>query len=402
MGSSRVKIVIGLAFGDEGKGTTTSYLTRETKAHTVIRFNGGGQAAHTVIEDDGRRHTFAQFGAGTLAGASTHLSRFMLVNPTTLINEELALRKVGVNDAYERMTIDGDALVTTHWHMMANRLREKARGDAKHGTCGMGIGETVASALESPDAAVRVKDLLSPELLADKLEFGKKWCLAQFPDAVSSREPQLADWLELAKRVRIVDGDETTQVLKRDGTVIFEGAQGVLLDQDFGFAPHNTWTKTTFENAEALISEALPSVSSVRRIGVIRSYMTRHGAGPMVTESGLKFPEPHNGDDGFQGAFRTGELDFPALNYAIKCVAGVDELAVTHMDRLPEHVCLSYTTAFRPDAAYLATCRPVYHRLRFRNDAELLDIVQSELGAPVTLTSWGPKTGDKRKRSQWT
>jgi len=399
---SRVKIVVGLGFGDEGKGTSCAYLARETQAHTVIRFNGGGQAAHTVIEDDGRRHTFAQFGSGTFNGARTHLSRFMLVNPTTLINEEKALREIGVTDAYERMTIDGDALVTTHWHMMANRWREEARGEAKHGTCGMGIGETAACFEAHPDSAIRVRDLGNPKLLDAKLDVLRQNYIAQFSAAEHYREPHVQHWIDLASKLRIVDGEETRKILERDGTVIFEGAQGVLLDQDFGFAPHNTWTKTTFENAETLIAEALPNVSSVRRIGVLRSYMTRHGAGPMVTESGLKFPEPHNGDDGFQGKFRTGELDFPALTYAIRCVAGVDEIAVTHMDRIPEHVCLNYTTAFRPDASYLATCRPVYHRLRFHNDAELLDIIQSELGAPVTLTSWGPKTGDKRKRSQWT
>jgi adenylosuccinate synthase len=186
--------------------------------------------------------------------------------------------------------------------------------------------------------------------------------------------------------------------LKRDGTIVFEGAQGVLLDQDFGFTPHVTWTRTTFENADVLIKEAGSGVSNVTRMGVLRSYMTRHGAGPLVTESALNRPEAHNDATGYQGAFRTGELDFPALTYAMRTIAGVDELAVTHMDRIPEHVCLTYTKEFRPDAEYLATCRPVYHRLRFHNAAELLDIIESELVAPVTLTSYGPKTGDKRGR----
>jgi len=327
----------------------------------------------------------------------------MLVNPTTLINEERALQRIGVTDAYDRLTVDRDALVTTHWHMLANRERERQRGASAHGTCGMGIGETIAWSLETSglkmsDAAIRMGDLGNPLLLAAKMEVAKQRCLGEFPRLASDGGGAFDHWHKALERVRIVDGDETRQILKRDGTIVFEGAQGVLLDQDFGFTPHVTWTRTTFENADVLIKEAGSGVSNVTRMGVLRSYMTRHGAGPLVTESALNRPEAHNDATGYQGAFRTGELDFPALTYAMRTIAGVDELAVTHMDRIPEHVCLTYTKEFRPDAEYLATCRPVYHRLRFHNAAELLDIIESELVAPVTLTSYGPKTGDKRGR----
>lgn len=398
---SRCFLAVGLGFGDEGKGGVVSALTRWHKAHTVLRFNGGGQCGHNVLDDDGTHHTFAQFGSGTLEGARTHLTRFMLVNPTTLFNEERALQDIGITDAFDRLTIDGDALVTTYWHMLANRERERLRGAAAHGTCGMGIGETVAWSIDDEASAIRVRDIKNPALLASKMAVARSRCLRDFP----SVKPDLGHasfhhWATALARVRIVDGDETRQILKRDGAVIFEGAQGVLLDQDLGFSPHVTWSKTTFENAEALIAEAGNAVSQKTRIGILRSYMTRHGAGPLVTESALQRSEPHNGDHGFQGAFRTGELDFPALTYAIRCVAGVDEIAVTHMDRVPEHVCLSYTKDFKPDAAYLATCRPVSTKLRFHSDAELLDMIESELGARVSITSWGPKTGDKRARNR--
>lgn len=397
----RALTVCGLALGDEGKGSVTDYLTREHKAHTIIRFNGGGNAAHNVVLDDGTHHTFSQFGSGTLAGAATHLSRFMLVNPATLINEERALQEIGVSDAFDRLTIDGDAFVTTYWHMLANRERERLRGADAHGTCGMGIGETVAWAIDDEASSVRVRDINTPDLLTSKMRVAQERCLKEFPGV----KPDLGHatfrhWASVLDRAHIVDGDHTRQILKRDGTVIFEGAQGVLLDQDFGFAPHTTWSKTTFENADALLKEAGPDVSSVTRIGVLRSYMTRHGAGPLVTQSGLIRPENYNDASGFQGAFRTGELDFPALNYAMRCVAGVDELAVTHMDRIPGHVCLAYTSDFKPDAEYLAKCRPVYTRLRFHSDAELVDIIESELGARVSITSWGPRSSDKRARNR--
>lgn len=396
---SKALIVCGLGFGDEGKGTITDFLTREQNAHTVIRFNGGAQAAHNVVTNDGLHHTFSQFGSGTLVpGTRTHLSRFMLVDPSALANEHSVLWNNGITDAYQRLTIDGSCLVTTRWHRMVNQARERARGAGAHGTCGMGIGETVSWALEYPDYALRMWDLRDPKVLMEKFAWQEARALREFPE-IGSSAPPLGAWFDLALKLQLVDGEETSKILRREGTVIFEGAQGVLLDQDYGFSPYTTWSKTTSENAITLISEAGNAVKEMTRIGVIRSYMTRHGAGPMVTQSGVRYPERHNASDGAQGAFRTGELDFPALTYAVKCMQGVDEIAVTHMDRIHAHVCLSYTTDFRPDAAYLAECRPLYHRLRFASEAELSDIIQSELNAPVTIRSWGPKPGQKRRYS---
>ncbi len=94
-------IVIGLAYGDCGKGTIVDYLTRRHAAHTIIRFNGGAQAAHNVITPDDRHHTFAQFGSGLFVpGVRVYLSRFMLVEPYALFNEEAHLRGLGVYDAF--------------------------------------------------------------------------------------------------------------------------------------------------------------------------------------------------------------------------------------------------------------------------------------------------------------
>src|SRR5579864_7866772 len=93
---SKVFLVQGLGYGDEGKGSIVDYLVRQEKAPLVVRFNGGAQAAHNVVTDDGRHHTFTQFGSGTFAGARTFLSRFMIVNPFTLLTEAKALEQKGV------------------------------------------------------------------------------------------------------------------------------------------------------------------------------------------------------------------------------------------------------------------------------------------------------------------
>ncbi len=396
----KILIITGLGYGDEGKGSITDYLTRLTKARLVVRHNGGAQCGHNVVLSDGRHHTFAQLGSGTFVpGVETHLSRFVIVNPSSLQVENDALKAVGVADALERLSIDGRALLTTQWHIRANRARESARAASAHGTCGMGIGETVAWSLAAPGDALRAADLQSPATLADKMAVARSRFEAEF-GAVPEKDVTPARWGLLASRLRITSADESAALLAKPGTVIFEGAQGVLLDETYGFHPHTTWTDTTFKNATELAIEAGAGAGAreMRRIGVIRSYMTRHGAGPLVTESALSRPEPHNTAAGFQGAFRTGELDFPALNYALRCAGGVTELAVTHMDVVPDHVCLSYDRPFRPDAEYLAKCRPVFTNLRFHNQSELLDVIESELGARVSITSWGPTPSDKRTR----
>ena len=120
-----------------------------------------------MVTADGRHHTFAQFGSGSFTpGVRTHLSRFVLVDPLALAAEAAHLASVGVSDALDRLTVDRDALLATPYHQAANRARELARGRDRHGSCGMGIGETVRYALDHPADAPRVADCAAPRRLA--------------------------------------------------------------------------------------------------------------------------------------------------------------------------------------------------------------------------------------------
>jgi adenylosuccinate synthase len=319
-------IVVDLGYGDAGKGGVVDYLTRARGAHTVVRFNGGGQAAHTVVTPDGRRHTFAQFGSGSFVpGVATFLSRSMLVDPLALLREAEGLAAVGVPDALDRLAIDREALVVTPLHAALNRLRELARGDGCHGSCGLGIGETMAAALACPADAVRAGDVAEPAVIRRKLARLRDRCLTalgefapRLPDAPAARrelatlrDPALGElcaglYREVAGRVALVDAAHLRRLLARPGAVVFEGAQGVLLDEWHGFHPYTTWSTTTFANAEALLADA-DHAGATTRLGVLRVYATRHGPGPFVTEDAAlaaALPEPHNPTNPWRRAMR--------------------------------------------------------------------------------------------------
>ncbi|BCJ74964.1 adenylosuccinate synthetase [Catellatospora sp. IY07-71] len=393
-------LVVDLGYGDAGKGTIVDWLCATRPVNAVIRFNGGAQAAHNVVTPDGRHHTFAQFGSGTLHGVPTHLSRFMMIDPPALAAEAEHLAALGVPAPFELLTVDRQALLTTPWHRAANRRREAARGDDRHGSCGMGVGETAAFALAHPDLAVRAGDTESPATLARKLCGIRDALTAELGPLDAPPVADVADafrWFGTA--VRLVSS--ARHVL--EGPCVFEGAQGVLLDEWRGWHPYTTWSTTTFDNAETLLAEN--GGDDALRLGVVRTYTTRHGAGPLVTEDPqltAALPERHNAHGPWQGAWRAGHFDAVAHRYAVEVCGGVDALAVTHTDAADRHdlkMCLAYeqldriVPGERGDLAYqekltqiLAAATPVYTGFGSVGEA---------LGAPVMVTSHGPAYPDK-------
>jgi adenylosuccinate synthase len=400
-------VVVDLGFGDAGKGTVVDWLCASRPVHAVVRFNGGGQAAHTVVLPDGRRHTFAQFGSGTLrAGVRTHLSRFMVVDPLALVTEADHLAMIGAGDALERLTVDAGAPLATPYHRAANRARELARGADRHGSCGMGVGETMAYLLAHPDEAPYVGDCREPDLLRHKLVLLRD----RLAGAVGRLDaPPVGATVDaftaFASAVSIVDGSFTERLLD-EGTVVFEGAQGVLLDEWHGFHPYTTWSTTTFANAEALLAGR-----DAVRLGVLRTFTTRHGPGPLVTEDpALDLPDPHNPTNPWQGRFRVGHFDAVAHRYALDVCGGVDAVALTHLDVTDRglRMCRAYdwTDRLVPGppgdldrqealTRRLETTVPRYDAVPPRDWA---DAVERELGVPVAVTSHGPTASEKQQR----
>ncbi len=431
-------LTVDLGFGDAGKGSIVDFLVRTYGAHTVVRYNGGAQAGHRVVTggDVPQEHVFSQFGSGTLAGARTHLSRFMLVEPFAMLEEEKHLRTLGVMNAFACTTIDKEALIVTPFQRATNRLRELARGEGRHGSCGMGIGETMADSLKYPEHVVRVGDLNKPDRLYKKLQFIREISLhkrASFSQRLGQHE-QVAleeeilrdeEWLDItmevyasfAKQVHLVASSYLHEVLHQEGVVVFEAAQGVLLDEWYGFHPHTTWSTTTLANADRLLKEANYN-GVVTRIGITRAYATRHGSGPFVTEDSTlteALPDACNSFDAWQHGFRVGWLDLIMLRYALDVVGQLDYLAVTCLDRLSDELALYYCNRYRYDTflldriakstrphdlAYqaqlthnLKPCQPVLQPIASKK--ALLEVIEKELGVRVGLVSRGETAEDK-------
>jgi adenylosuccinate synthase len=275
----------------------------------------------------------------------------MIVHPTALLVEAEVLGKIGVTDALSRLTIDGQCRITTPFHQAAGRLRELLRGPAAHGTCGVGVGETVRHAMEHPGQELRYADLTKSNKLG-KLQEIRTTLLAGFlPDCPKGSlvaqsaefqtlqdETLAAKWMAgarpLARHVSPASFETIRNQLRQDGCALFEGAQGVLLDEWRGFHPHTTWSSI---NTAAVnnVAGRFGLESPIEHYGVIRTYLTRHGAGPLPThdQSLDKFlPEPHNSGDGWQGQFRRGHPDAVLFRYALEAAGRLSGLLISHLD----------------------------------------------------------------------
>jgi adenylosuccinate synthase len=423
---ARFVSLIDLGFGDSGKGLFTDALCRRWPVHTVVRFNGGAQAGHNVVLPDGRHHTFSQFGSGSFVpGVSTLLAAPVVVHPTALLVEEAWLRRAGVHDALTRLVVDARCRITTPFHQAARRLREWLRGDRAHGSCGVGVGETVRHSLQHPEQTLRFADLLRPAQAMVKLSAIRETLAAEFDldrlrrheawaaearllasDAVSAA--WLAQACALARQVPPAPREALAERLRREGSVLFEGAQGLLLDEWHGFHPHTTWSSVGPAAAEAVLAE-LGIATPVQHLGILRSYLTRHGPGPLPTEDPAlqALPEPHNASDGWQGAFRRGHPDAVLLRYAVEAARSLHGLLISHADALRSPVrlrwCLSYAGQERlpvDDTQDLARqealtqalwqAAPVYDKAPVRTPEDLYARMEQASGMPVLMSSDGP------------
>jgi len=420
-----LQVIVGAQWGDEGKGRIVDWFA--AGADYTARYNGGDNAGHTVtvgsqifklhLIPSGILHpqTIAVLGNG------------MVVNPRTLFEEMDALRNAGLSITPERLRISHAAHLITPAHQALDRALETARGRGNLGTTGRGIGPAYTD--KATRRGLRLADMLAPdfcERLADHVaEANRTLRMLAAPEL--DPLPVCEEYRAFAAQLKPYIAETSMELhaaLQAGRMILAEGAQGTLLDVDFGTYPFVTSSSTTAPGALTGLGLGLDAAREARVIGVVKAFQTRVGSGPFPTEvSGdLALRLRGTGDNPWDEygtttgrPRRVGWLDGVLLRYAVR-INGISELAVTKLDILSGLKDIQLCTAYRSgretfiDLPYgpadLSSYEPVYAKLpgwsedvsTVRSWVDLPSAAQGYLdrlaglaGVPVRLVSVGPE-----------
>ncbi|BAY95401.1 MULTISPECIES: adenylosuccinate synthase [unclassified Tolypothrix] len=369
-------IVIGAQWGDEGKGKITDLLSRS--ADVVVRYQGGVNAGHTIVVK-GQTFKLHLIPSGILyPDTECIIGCGTVIDPKVLIAELDQLESLNIST--NNLLISETAHVTMPYHRLIDQASEERRGSHKIGTTGRGIGPTYAD--KSERTGIRVLDLMDPEGLRDQLE----WTI-NYKNAILEKlynlppldpEEVIQEYLGYAERLRPYVVDSSLKIydaiLKRRN-ILFEGAQGTLLDLDHGTYPYVTSSNPVAGGA--CVGTGLGPTMIDRVIGVSKAYTTRVGEGPFPTELQGELGELLC-DRGAEFGTTTGRkrrcgwFDAVIGRYAVR-INGMDCIAITKLDVLDEleeiNVCVAYEIDgercehFPTSARQFARCRPIYKTL---------------------------------------
>jgi adenylosuccinate synthase len=416
---ARNVVVVGTQWGDEGKGKVVDWLTDH--AQGVVRFQGGHNAGHTLVID-GTKTVLHLIPSGILRpGVRCYIGNGVVVSPQALVQEIDTLQAVGV-DVMNQLVVSEACPLILPCHTALDVAREAAKGDARIGTTGRGIGPAYEDKVAR--RAVRLQDLFHRERFAAKL--GEmldyhNFALKQFYQAqVVDFQKTLEDTLALAERIKSLVGDVPRMLYEaqRDGrNLLFEGAQGTLLDVDHGTYPFVTSSNCVAGAAAAGSGVGPGALQYV--LGITKAYTTRVGSGPFPTEladdTGRQIATRGNEFGATTGRpRRCGWFDAAALKRSIQ-INGVSGLCVTKLDVLDGFEQLCIGVGYRvggleldilpAGAEALAECQPVYEehpgwsestvgikRFEALPDAaqRYLKRIEQVCGVPVDLISTGP------------
>jgi adenylosuccinate synthase len=410
-------VIVGAQWGDEGKGKVVDLLARD--ADIVARYQGGPNAGHTVIAG-GETWKFHHMPSGILSGKTCVLGAGVVIDPETFVRELDELESRGVST--EPVRVSGNAHLIMPWHVAIDGASERRLGRLKIGTTRRGIGPCYAD--KAARLGIRVQDLLDPKILRQKIEVA----LAEknvWLERVYGAEPLDLDevagrYERYARRLRAYVADTSLLVdraLRAGASVLFEGAQGTLLDLDHGTYPFVTSSNPVAGAAASLTGIGPNRIDAV--LGVAKAYVTRVGEGPFpteiegpdqerVTELGQEFGTTTGRER------RCGWLDLVALRYAVR-VNGITSLALTKLDVLSAFaelpVCVRYrledgreSEEFPAHQSDFHHCTPVYESLpgweepiaSVEDFGDLpaaargyVDFVERELEVDVTLVGTG-------------
>jgi len=412
--------VVGLQWGDEGKGKVVDVLAE--KCDIVVRYNGGANAGHTVTVGDSRFALHLLPSGAVRPGTDCVIGNAVVVDPEVLLKEieTLAQRNITLNG---RLFISESAHVVLDYHKKEDQLREESLGKNKLGTTIRGIGPCYADKV-GRSHAIRMADFRDLEKLKDKLRTIVEYKNKIF-EAVYSAQPISCEEI-LAKCESYTDRllpfiTDTTEFLHRSiskgKSIIFEGAQGSLLDID-----HGTFPFVTSSNSSSLGMPAgcgVPARMVDKFIGVVKAYTTRVGAGPFPTEQDNEIGQ-YIRDRGHEYGTTTGRprrcgwFDAVGVSYSVT-IGAIDSIAMMHLDTLAGlkevKICRAYKidgeekTFFLSDAARLSLVECVYETVpgweNITEAGEFHDLpsnaqsyicrIEELVKRPITIIGVGPK-----------
>lgn len=332
--------IIGANLGDEAKGQTTAFLASQFGNSITVRSAGGAQTSHTV-EYNGNRHAFRHVSSGTWFGSDSYLSEFFITNPIVFCKE---------NNKISRRTkvfVHPESRLTLPFDMMVNQELEIARGGSRHGSCGMGINETVIRC--GTEYTTKVSDISIPGLISKIQYIRDNYHVKRFAELGLEIPAHFYDdgiigtFANECFQFIQATSFANNSVIQKYETVLFEGNQGLLLDEDHYFFPHVTRSKTGSTNASKILESV--GVDEMEVFYCTRTYLTRHGAGPLPFETDGKIYEKiqdaTNIPNDFQGSIRFAPINLDLLKESIEndiaksSIKIIPSLAISCIDQLP-------------------------------------------------------------------
>ncbi len=367
--------IVGAQWGDEGKGKVIDYFAR--KADYVVRWAGGGNAGHTILLPDGRKFVLHLLPAGVFhPGVVNVLGAGVVLDPWQVLEEMEALERTGLRVEPSRLRISPRAHLVLPWHKALDQAREEGGRPGRIGTTGKGIGPCYED--KAARRGVRVADLASREGLASSLETlaRERNLLLESLYGRAPIDPARVESSLLEVREKLLPFVEDTGLLLRKAlgegkSVLFEGAQGVLLDLDHGTYPYVT--SSSASSGGVFSGAGIPFDGLERVIGVAKAYTTRVGEGPFPSELHGEAGERLRKAGGEFGATtgrprRCGWLDCAALRYSLS-LSGAREMVLTKLDVLsgqgPLKILASYEgmEGFPSSAWEVSRLRPRYEEV---------------------------------------
>ena len=411
-----LKLVIGAQWGDEGKGKVVDYFSKD--ADYVVRFQGGNNAGHTIKvgEEVYKLHITP---SGVIQGKKGVIGNGCVIDPEVLINELDQLSKRGVKP---QLLISDRANIIMPYHKLLDGAEEEFLGDKKIGTTKRGIGPCYSDKIARN--GIRAIDLLDKKTLNKRLQsiipIKKKILNIYKIDKKLNQREILELYLNFGKKLRSFITStqiELNNALKKRKNVLFEGAQGTMLDVDFGTYPYTTSSHVIAGGS--CIGTGVSPTHIDEIIGIVKAYTTRVGEGPMPTElfdkTGKHLAEKgHEFGTTTSRPRRCGWLDLVVLKHSCM-ISGVTQIAITKLDVLDGlktlKICLKYELDgevidfFPANIDDVKKCKPIYKEFKgwnkIKNDSkklidlplqaqEYLDFIQKQLMIPIKIVSIGP------------